>query len=73
MAVEMPEDRTDFDGRLSKEDVLARSIKHTRKGSIVVFHDNVKFKDKMLYALTGFLAHFSQKGFAFKAIDEGSL
>ena len=63
----------DFDGRLSKEDVMARSIKHTRKGSIIVFHDNVKFKEKMLFALNGFLSHFSHKGFAFKAIDEGSL
>lgn len=63
----------DFDDRRPKEDVLARSIKHTRKGSIIVFHDNVKFKEKMLYALEGFLSHFSNKGFAFKAIDEGSL
>ncbi len=62
----------DFDGRRSKEDVLERAIKYTRAGSIIVFHDNVKFKEKMLYALEGFLSYFSQKGFAFKAIDEGS-
>jgi peptidoglycan/xylan/chitin deacetylase (PgdA/CDA1 family) len=63
----------DFDRKLSKEEVLKRAIRHTRKGSIIVFHDNAKFKDKMLFALDGFLRHFSTIGYNFRAIKEESI
>ncbi|MCF8369900.1 MAG: polysaccharide deacetylase family protein [Bacteroidales bacterium] len=59
----------DFDQDASKQKVLERSIKYTRKGSIIVFHDNNKFKDKMLFALEGFLSHFSKLNYKFDPID----
>ncbi len=60
----------DFDKRVSKEEVLKRSIQHTKSGSIIVFHDNKKFKDKMIFALTGFLDHFKSQDYNFKAITD---
>ena len=58
----------DFDQSISKEKCLENAIKFTGKGSIVVFHDNVKSSKKMLHALPGFLAHFKEKGYEFIAI-----
>ena len=59
----------DFDSRLSQEMVLNRAIRYTQKGSIVVFHDNIKFQKKMMHALEGLLIHFSKKGYQFNAIE----
>lgn len=55
----------DFDLAISKETVLQNVINHTRKGSIIVFHDSVKAKEKVLYALPLVLDYFSQKGYKF--------
>lgn len=63
----------DFDKKLSKEIVLQNSIKSTGKGSIIVFHDNAKFREKMLYALEGCLNHFSELGYNFEAIPVDDL
>lgn len=63
----------DFDKKLSKEKVLRNSIKSTGKGSIVVFHDNAKFRKKMLYALEGCLNHFAALGYNFEAIPVDDL
>ncbi len=60
----------DFDKNVSKEKVLKRAIQHTKSGSIIVFHDNKKFKDKMIFALTGFLDHFKSQDYNFKAITD---
>lgn len=58
----------DFDTRIPKEKVLKRALKHTTKGSIVVLHDNARFKDKMLFTLEGIMNHFSSRGYTFRAI-----
>jgi peptidoglycan/xylan/chitin deacetylase (PgdA/CDA1 family) len=63
----------DFDRRTSREKVLRRARRHTRKGGIVVFHDNRKFREKMLFALEGFLANFHDQGFQFKPITSSLL
>ena len=60
----------DFDPGRTSEDVLSRAIRHTRSGSIVVLHDNAKFKAKMLHTLEGFLRHFKELGYRFEAIPE---
>ena len=59
----------DFDIRRPKEAVLHYALRHTRNGSIVVLHDNAKFKEKMLYVLERFLRHFSQQGYAFQSLS----
>ena len=58
----------DFSKKVSKEKCLQISLKYTKDGSIVVFHDSVKAADNMLYALPLFLEHFKRKGFTFKAL-----
>jgi peptidoglycan-N-acetylglucosamine deacetylase len=58
----------DFD-TISKEKCLKNVLKSTKNGSIIVFHDSVKAAEKLHYALPKILAHFSQKGYQFKAIS----
>lgn len=58
----------DFDNSLKKEDCLSKTLKKTRSGSIVVFHDSEKAKANMQYCLPKILKHFSIRGFKFKVI-----
>jgi peptidoglycan/xylan/chitin deacetylase (PgdA/CDA1 family) len=60
----------DFDLRLPKEKCLQNVLKHTRKGSIVVFHDSEKAREKMTYSLPLVLSHFHQEGYAFEALND---
>lgn len=58
----------DFDKKISKKQCLKNSIRETKPGSIVVFHDSLKSANNVLYALPLFLKHFSDKGFVFKSL-----
>lgn len=58
----------DFDRSLSSTECLRQSIKHTRKGSIVVFHDSVKAKENLYYTLPHYLEHFSALGYRFDVL-----
>ena len=58
----------DFDYNITKEQCLQNVLKNTKPGSIVVFHDSEKAKEKVLYALPEMLTYFTQKGFGFKKI-----
>ncbi len=58
----------DFDARVSKKECLERSIKNSTAGTIIVFHDSEKAKEKMLFALEGYLKHFSKIGIEFCAL-----
>lgn len=58
----------DFDQTLTKEKCLENVLKNTKNGSIVIFHDSIKAEKNLRYALPKVLAHFSEKGFSFKAI-----
>ena len=60
----------DFDLSVSKEKCLARSIKYIKSGSIIVFHDNIKSKEKLLFVLPQFLERFSKLGYTFEALNE---
>lgn len=44
-------------------------IRHSKNGSIVLFHDNIKAEHNLKYALPLFLDHFSKLGYQFKALD----
>jgi peptidoglycan/xylan/chitin deacetylase (PgdA/CDA1 family) len=58
----------DFDRTLTA-DRCARYVKrHTRPGSIVVFHDSEKAFDRLRGALPAVLEHFSGLGYRFEAI-----
>lgn len=58
----------DYDSSLSPEQCLKNTIKATRPGSIIVFHDSIKAERNMTFALPRFLEHFSALGFTFKAL-----
>jgi peptidoglycan-N-acetylglucosamine deacetylase len=58
----------DYDVRFSPAQCLDNAIKHTKPGSIVVFHDSIKAKKNMLYALPLFLEHFKSRGFEFETL-----
>ena len=59
----------DFDMSITPEKCLQNVIANTTNGSIVVMHDSIKAKEKVVYSLPKILAHFSKKGFEFKAIN----
>ncbi len=63
----------DFDKNVSKEKCLKNAIKYTKKGSIIVFHDNKKTKEKVLFALPRFLEYFIKNGFVFETLNENVL
>jgi peptidoglycan/xylan/chitin deacetylase (PgdA/CDA1 family) len=58
----------DFDQRLPVHKVLKKSIKHTKPGSIIVFHDNIKSLNTLKEVLPAYLNHFRQMNYAFEVI-----
>jgi peptidoglycan-N-acetylglucosamine deacetylase len=59
---------SDYSQSLSPEKCLAGSIKATRPGSIIVFHDSLKAERNMNYALPRYLSYFSERGYLFKVL-----
>ena len=58
----------DFDASQSAVECLNKTIAATSKGSIVVFHDNLKTIRRLKEVLPGYLKHFSLLGYQFKAL-----
>jgi len=59
----------DFDINLTPEKCLENVLKHTGSGDIVLFHDSLKAKTRMEYALPKALDVWSRKGYTFKALN----
>ncbi len=58
----------DYDGSLSKEEILMKSVKLSRNGSVIVFHDSLKSEKNIKFVLPRYLSHFSKKGYKFKTL-----
>lgn len=58
----------DYNISISSDRILQKSIEKSEDGSIIVFHDNLKAKDKILQFLPLYLKHFSDIGFKFKKL-----
>ena len=58
----------DFDQKVSKEKCLHRSIKYTKNGTIIVYHDNEKTKEKVLYTIPKYIGHFQKLGYTFEVL-----
>jgi peptidoglycan-N-acetylglucosamine deacetylase len=58
----------DFDNKLSGEQCWDNVRKHTQPGSIVVFHDSLKAKERLYEVLPKTLAYFSERGYGFRGI-----
>ena len=59
----------DFDLTLSPEQCCNNIMKHTKSGSVIVFHDSEKAYDRMKFALPVILKHFTEQGYLFKKLD----
>ncbi|WP_235297536.1 polysaccharide deacetylase family protein [Portibacter marinus] len=59
----------DFDNSISNEQCYHNVMDNAKKGSIVVFHDNVKALEKLQYALPKVLDSYSEMGFTFDKIN----
>lgn len=59
----------DWDQSITPDRSLRNVIENTTNGSIVVMHDSVKAKEKIYYSLPKVLAHFSERGYEFRAIN----
>jgi peptidoglycan-N-acetylglucosamine deacetylase len=60
----------DFDISISPQDCLQNVLRHTKPGSIVVFHDSEKAFARMQFALPKMIEHFQQQGFQFAALSQ---
>lgn len=58
----------DYDKALSAADCLKKSIRHTKPGSIIVFHDSLKAWQRLQVVLPRYLAHFHQLGYTFATL-----
>jgi peptidoglycan/xylan/chitin deacetylase (PgdA/CDA1 family) len=60
----------DFDLKVTKEQVLDNVLQNAVPGSIIVFHDSLKAREKVLYALPKMLEHYSRLGYRFETLPE---
>lgn len=60
----------DFDTSISGEDCYLNVVKNVSPGSIIVFHDSIKAKERLQYALPRVLKYFSERGFNFEGISQ---
>jgi len=58
----------DFDINLKPEACLQNVLKHTENGSIVLFHDSLKARDRMEYALPRAMEEWSKMGYTFATL-----
>jgi peptidoglycan/xylan/chitin deacetylase (PgdA/CDA1 family) len=58
----------DYHIGISKDKCLHNVVNHTNAGSIVLFHDSLKAKNKLFFALPRFLDHFLEKGYRFELL-----
>jgi len=63
----------DYDRELEPQKVFNNVVSNVRCGSIVVFHDNLKARENLEYALPRVLDHYSRLGYRFMAIDPNRL
>jgi peptidoglycan/xylan/chitin deacetylase (PgdA/CDA1 family) len=58
----------DFDVNLTPEKCLANVLKHTKPGSIIVFHDSLKAFPRLEYVLSKAMEAWAKKGYHFEAL-----
>lgn len=58
----------DYDNHTTKEECLQNVLDYSESGSIIVFHDKQKAKDKLMFVLPKVLEYFAGKGFRFSSI-----
>jgi peptidoglycan/xylan/chitin deacetylase (PgdA/CDA1 family) len=59
----------DYHKGISKKQCLSNVMTHTQPGSIVLFHDSLKAKENLFYALPRFLDHCLEEGYRFEKVS----
>lgn len=59
----------DYNKKLSGDQCLANAVNNTRPGSIIVFHDSLKAKERMEYALPLYIEYCLEKGYSFGILE----
>ncbi len=59
----------DFDPSLQPASCLRNTIKHTKGGDVIVFHDSQKASRSMLFTLPAYIEYCLQKNFKFGIIE----
>lgn len=55
----------DYDKNLTGDQCLANAVNNTRPGSIIVFHDSIKARERMEYALPKYIEYCIAEGYSF--------
>lgn len=55
----------DYNKKLTGDQCLANAIKNTGPGSIIVFHDSIKARERMEYALPLYIEYCLREGYSF--------
>ncbi len=59
----------DYNNKISPQQCFENIKRHTKSGSIIVFHDNQKAEKNMKYALQKTLEYYSDKNYIFEKIN----
>jgi len=59
----------DYHHAVSREQCLHNATGNLEPGSVIVFHDSIKAREKLLYALPGFLEHALSQGYSFETLS----
>ena len=60
----------DYDHNTTPARCLRNVMRYTKRGSIVVFHENKKAIPRIKYALPRFIEHYTAQGYRFEALTE---
>jgi peptidoglycan-N-acetylglucosamine deacetylase len=60
----------DFDARLPAESCYQASVRNLQNGSVIVFHDNIKARDNLYYALPKVMEYGKKNGYLFKRLND---
>lgn len=60
----------DYDHNTTPARCLRNVMRYTKRGSIVVFHENKKAIPRIKYALPRFIEYYSSQGYRFEALTE---
>jgi peptidoglycan-N-acetylglucosamine deacetylase len=59
----------DYDPAVGNEECLQIALEGLRPGAIIVFHDNLKAREKVRYALPQLLEHMEKEGFRSEKLE----
>lgn len=58
----------DYDNRLTGQEVFEHVMEHVRPGSVIVFHDSLKAKERLTTALPRTIEHLIKRGYTFEPL-----